>query len=252
MRSDPSVFRLRLLSLAFIAFSLLLIARLYFVQIVHGEEYAKNAFSQYVAQAPDVANRGTIFFTEKDGTLTTAAVMQTGWRVAIVPKDIENADEIYEMLNAITPVDKEKFDASAAKTNDPYEEILFRVPNDIAKKIRSKKMPGVLLVQDGWRFYPAKDLAAQTIGFVAFKGDAKVGVYGLERQWQDTLAESHMGTYVNPFAEIFANVGAMISSDTSGLEGDVVTTIEPTVQRKLESTLDSVMEEYSPRLSGGI
>src|SRR5262249_52024243 len=149
-----------------------------------------DAFSQYVAQAPDIGKRGTIYFTDKDGTLASAAVIQTGWRVAIVPKDIIDVEKTYQMLNQITPVDRERYENSVEKKNDPYEEVAYRVPDDAANKIRAKKLPGVILVQDGWRFYPAHDLAAQAIGFVGYQGDEKVGVYGLERQWQNTLAET--------------------------------------------------------------
>ena len=248
------VIRARILGVLFIAIALLLSVRLYFLQIVNGSDYAQDAKGQYQEAAPETEARGAIYFTTKDGGLVSAAVMQAGWRVAVTPKDIVDPEQVYAQLSALTPVDRDRFAVSAAKSADPYEEVAFRVSDSAATKIRSLKIPGVLLVQDTWRSYPAGELAAQTVGFVAFQGagTTKTGVYGLERSWQDTLNETTSGMYVNPFAEIFANVRSALSSDPASQQGDIVTSIEPTVQTQLENTLDGVVKTYTPRLVGGI
>lgn len=253
MRSEL-VFRARLLVGAFVLVAILLAIRLYFVQIVHGSDYAKDAMGQYTELSPDTETRGDIYFTTKDGDLVAAAVMQSGWRIAINPKDIENPDALYSALSTVTPIDRDRFMASAAKKTDPYEEVAFRVSDAAAAAIRAKKLPGVILVQDQWRNYPGGELAAQVLGFTGYKGQSqsRVGVYGLERGWETTLTETTSGLYVNPFAEIFTNVQAALSSDPSSQEGDVVTSIEPSVQAELEKTLDGVMKTYTPRLAGGI
>jgi len=249
---ETLVFRARILCACFIFLAILLIVRLYFVQIVHGESYSDDAQGQYVERAPDTLSRGDIFFSSKSGTPIPVAVMQSGWRIAISPKDIENAEATYEKLVGATPVDRERFFASAKKVTDPYEEVAFRITDDAAEKIRSLKLKGVLLVQDQWRSYPAGELAAQIIGFVGYKGDTKTGVYGLERYWQDTLAHKAAELYVNPFAEIFTNVKAALTPDPSKQEGSIITTIEPTTQAQLEKTLEGVMKTYTPRFAGGI
>lgn len=246
------VLRARILCGFFILAAILLIVRLYLVQIVHGEEYRKSAVAQYVEPNPDTEDRGAIYFTDKNGEIVSAAVMQTGWRIALVPKDITDAEKVYAALNAITPIDEERFLASAEKKNDPYEEVAFRLSDEAAAKIRALKIEGILLVADQWRFYPAHELASHVIGFVGYQGDRKTGVYGLERGWQDTLEKMAGGLYVNPFAEIFTNVKAALSADPAREKGSIITSIEPTVQGKLEATLDTVMKTYSPRISGGI
>lgn len=244
--------RLRILSALFILIAVLLTLQLYFVQIVHGKKYQRDALGQYVESAPDTQGRAGIFFTKKDGNLVAAAVMQQGWRIAIDPRELTDAEGVFAQLSAVTPIDRERFFGSAAKNKDPYEEVAFRVDDDAAAKIRAQKIPGVILVQDQWRYYPAGSLAAHTIGFVGYQGDAKVGVYGLERQWQDTLARVTSGLYINPFAEIFANVGSALSIDPSAHKGSIITSIEPSVQRRLEDTLDEVFATYTPKLLGGI
>jgi cell division protein FtsI/penicillin-binding protein 2 len=234
--------------------AVLLVARLYFVQIVHGAEYQKDATTQYVEANPDTTDRGNIYFTAKDGGLVSAAVMQTGWRIAIQPKNVTDSVGEYEKLNAVTPIDHDAFFASAAKTTDPYEEVAVHLSDDIADKVRALDLPGVILVSDQWRFYPGRELAAQALGFLGFSGTStvKVGVYGLEKEWQTTLAETGGSLYVNPFAEIFTNLQDAVTSDPAAREGSIVTSIEPSVQQQLESTLDDVMKTYTPKLAGGI
>ncbi len=246
------VLRVRILCAFFILAALLLLVRLYFVQVVHGDEYRRNAESQYVEPDPDTENRGSIFFTTKDDKAVAAAVMQSGWRIAIRPSEITDAEALYAELSAHTTVDKERLINAVAKKDDPYEEVAFRVSDDAVKKIRARKLTGVILVQDQWRLYPGGSLAANVVGFVGYKGSKKTGVYGLERSWQDTLQDASAGLYVNPFAEIFSNVKSALSLDPSAHHGSVVTSIEPSVQHELESTLDEVMKTYTPRIAGGI
>ncbi|MDO8562197.1 MAG: hypothetical protein Q7S05_05300, partial [bacterium] len=235
------------LSWVFIVGAILLILRLYFVQIIHGEEYERDAISQYREPSPDTGNRGDIFFKKIDGSLVAAAVMQAGWRIAIQPKTLTDADAVYDKLNAILQIDKEKFFASASKKNDPYEEIAFRVSDSAASDVRNLKIPGVILVQDQWRMYPAGALAAHAIGFVGFQGNKKVGVYGLERYYEDLLSRESSGLYVNPFAEIFTNMGTLLALDPTTRQGDAITSIEPSVEQNLESVLGNVKKTYSPK-----
>lgn len=247
------VLRARILSGIFILIAVLLTARLYFVQIVLGEGYREDASAQYaVKTGSQITDRGDIFFTKQDGTPVAGAVMQAGWRVAIAPKDITDPKQILDALSAEATVDEERFFASAAKTADPYEEVAFRLSDESADAIRAKKLPGVLLVRDQWRYYPAGELAGHVLGFVGFQGDKKVGVYGLERFWETTLSRISSGLYVNPFAEIFTNLEAAFAADPASQEGSIVTTIEPLVETRLEETLGGVMETYSPKFAGGI
>lgn len=248
------VSRARLLSGLFIVAALLLLARLYFVQIVHGPEYRERAAGQYVQAASDTEDRSAILFMKRDGTPVAAAVMQSGWRIAIEPDLIRDADAAYAALSALTPVDSKRFFSSAAKKGDPYEDVAFRVNADAAKAVRALQIPGVILAQDQWRDYPAGGLAAHTIGFVGYSGDTKKkqGVYGLERFWQSTLAGNASGLYVNPFAELFASIGSALSSDVAGQTGSVITSIEPGAQVYLEEVLDDVMEAYGSKTAGGI
>src|SRR3989344_7611545 len=112
---ETLVIRARVLGVVFIAIALLLSVRLYFLQVVKGADYAQNAKGQYQEAAPETEARGAIYFTTKDGALVSAAVMQSGWRIALTPKDVVEPERLYEKINAIAPVDYDRFTASVAK-----------------------------------------------------------------------------------------------------------------------------------------
>lgn len=246
------VLRVRVLSLFAIIAALLLIVRLYFVQIVHGEDYRADALGQYVEGSGEMPDRGKILFTTKTGEHPVAATMQGGWRLAINPKLLENADDAFAALEKVAPVERERFFASAAKKDDPYEEVAFKLTDDEAAAVRELAIQGATTVRDEWRFYPARELAAHALGFVGFRGDIKEGVYGLERYWEDTLRKDGSGLYVNPFAEIFTNVSALVSNEVGSHEGNVITSLEPDVQRQLEDSLEKIVAAHSPKAAGGI
>jgi cell division protein FtsI (penicillin-binding protein 3)/stage V sporulation protein D (sporulation-specific penicillin-binding protein) len=221
------------------------------LQIVSADEFDAKADRQYLQSTYDYYNRGSIFFSTKDGEQVSAATLKSGFVVAINPDLVRNSEETYKAVSEIIPLDYDDFMAKAEKVDDPYEEIAKRIPADKADAINNLNLPGVTLYKERWRFYPGNAMAAQTIGFVAYKDEELAGRYGLERYYEDVLGRNNDEVYVNFFAEIFSNIQETLAGDNS-LEGDVVTSIEPSVQSYLERTLAQVRETWDPQVAGGI
>lgn len=244
--------RIRLIASCILFFSLLLIARLYFIQIVHGDVYSERANRQYVRPNQDVYNRGSIFFQTKEGEKVSAATLASGFTLAIDPRLITDGEGVYQKMNAIWALDKEDFLGHAGKKDDPYEEIARRVPEKEALAIDALGIPGVHIYRERWRYYPGKELAAQSIGFVGFKGKTETGVTGLERYYNDVLERDSSAVNVNFFAEVFSTIGSAVFDSGKKEAGDVVTTIEPSVEQYLEKILKDVQKQYQSELVGGI
>jgi stage V sporulation protein D (sporulation-specific penicillin-binding protein) len=244
--------RIRIITFGIFLFALVLILRLYFVQIVHGEEYARRAENQYIRPTQQsVFDRGSIFFTGRDGTRLSAATLRSGYILAMVPAQISEAELVYKKLSEIIDIDKQIFLTRAARTNDSYEEIANHISEDDAKKIRALSLSGIALYPERWRNYPAGELAAHTIGFLGFVEDDYAGRYGLERYYEDVLDRSSSGADINFFAEIFSEIGKIIFSNRER-EGDIVTTIDPSVQAFLESTLSGVQTTWGSKQTSGV
>jgi cell division protein FtsI/penicillin-binding protein 2 len=74
--------RIRIVAVCVLLFASLLFVKLYSLQIVHYQDFADRADRQY--QRPsDAFNRGTIYFSDKDGGLISAATLKTGFILAI-------------------------------------------------------------------------------------------------------------------------------------------------------------------------
>ena len=244
--------RTRTFSVCILIFALILVSRLFFVQVVQSSTYDDLADRQYVTSSTNIFERGNIFFTDKDENLVSAATQTLGYKMAIVPEKIKDPEDIYQKIVAIVPeIDKQDFLRKAAKENDPYEEIAKELSKDQAKLISELDLSGVQLHKEKWRFYPGGNLAAHALGFVAYKGDELAGRYGLERQYDDVLRRDEDTPYVNFFAEVFSNINETFF-EGAVKKGHVVTTIEPKVQTNLERELSLVQEKRNTQSIGGI
>ncbi len=236
-----------------LALALLLIVRLYQIQIAHGESYRENAERQYVHTGKDFFNRGSIFFTTRHGEQVSAATVKTGFLLAINPSVIDDPEALYTRLSALAPVDRELFMKRTDDASVTYAEVATELTNEQGAAIEALDLKGVSLYRNQWRYYPGDMLAAHTVGFVAYDGDTLAGRYGLERYYNDTLTREDEKLSVNFFAEIFSNIEDVIfHTDEQSRAGDIVTSIEPTVTRTLQDEIASVHERWNSKLTGGI
>ncbi len=244
--------RIRILSAIIVGLMCVLVIRLYVLQVIRGEDYREMGENQYVHTVRDLYKRGNIYFTTKDGELVSGATIKTGFLLSIDPSKIANADAVYEQLSAVIPIDKETFLIRANKKDKTYQEIEREVTNEDAEKIKALKIEGVKLYRNQWRYYPGKSLAARTLGFVGYNENILEGKYGLERYYENVLSRDNEHLSVNFFAEIFSNLGDLIFDASKTEEGDIITTIEPTVARTLDRVLMNAQQTWNSSVTGGI
>jgi len=226
-------------------------ARLYYLQVMYGDTFVTQAERQNINENTLSYNRGEIYFESKTGEMIPAAISRSGFTVAINPKIIKDPEEIYRNLSQVLALDKEEFLIKAAKKDDPYEEIAKHLNTETADKINALNMYGVTMSTDKWRFYPGGKLASNVIGFVAFKENTLAGRYGLERYYEDILKRDPSKAYNNFFAEFFSNVKESLK-DYPQEEGNVITSIEPSVQLFLEDELKNTRDKWGSDEAGGI
>lgn len=246
------IWRLRLLTGFVVLAALIIVGKLYVVQVVHGSTYKERAERQYLRPQAGVFERGSILFREDvSGRELSAATLQTGFTLAIAPSRLSDAASAYAELSALTDLDRALFFSKAEKKDDSYEVLLNRLDEATALLISEKKIPGVILEREQWRYYPAGSRAAQTIGFVAYDGDVIKGRYGLERYYEDVLSRGEENLYANFFVELVGGVQDIFGA-RENLKGDIVTTIDPSVQIALEEKLKAIAGKWGTRKTGGI
>lgn len=245
------VSRIRIVTALVFLFASILVVRLYFVQIVSGQDFSNRADRQYVQPNQILYDRGSIFFEDKDGLRFSGATLKSGFTVALQPDSIVDPYKAYNKIASVLSIDKEQFITKSNKKGDPYEVVAKQVSTEIGRKIDDFNISGVGIYKEQWRFYPGGTLAAHTLGFVGYDGDDLSGRYGLERYYNDTLSRDDNGLYVNFFAEIFANI-SVFNSGKAKRTGDIITSIEPSVQLYLEDRLEEVHTKWNSKQTAGI
>ncbi len=227
--------------------------KLFFLQIVKGDEYAELADRQYLKSAKTFLNRGSIYFSRRDGVLVPAATLKQQFILSLNPQLIQNPEDVYELLSTQVDIDREFFQ-SRVERNSAYEKIADNLNQETADQIRSLNLRGVDIAKEKKRIYPAGSLASHTIGLMSYHNNDFVGTYGLEKYYDYILTHKQTGSFASFFAEIFLNLADEIkpNEEESSREGDLILTIEPIVQGLLERELESLVNKYSAEGAGGI
>lgn len=249
------VLRIRIITGCILFLAFILIGRLYQVQVLANDFYTEKAERQYVHTKQDLYSRGSIFFMTKDNERVSAASVRSGYLLAFNPSMIGSAIDVCNALSSHVTLTPERCVDRASLSDRTYVEIDETVDADTADKIEALDLDGVQLYRNQWRYYPGGSMAARSIGFVGFTeaSDTELhGKYGLERFYDDVLLKERDVRSVNFFAEIFSNLGDMVYRKEKMLQGDIVTTMEPTVARMLDSVLTETNDRYSSELTGAI
>lgn len=245
-------FRIRIIVVCTFLCALVIVARLYHVQILYGEVYEKKAQKQYLKPSLANMNRGSIFFTEKNGDKISVATIKEGYTVSINPKSIKDADQVYEALSEYIEIDKEIFLDKVMKKDNSYFELGKRLESQIGQSINALNLEGVFANKENWRIYPADFLSSHTIGITGLdKNNVLAGRYGLESYYEKILSRKTISSNINFFAELFSNIKKTVFSEESR-EGDLISSIEPTVASYLEKTLSDTQDKWKSDSIGGI
>ena len=251
MKSNSVNLRLKIISFFIILVSFVFVYRIFVLQIVKKDFFTEKADRQYVASASGIFERGTIFFTRKDGELVSGAIQISGFKLAIKPNQIKDKERLYKNINNIIPIDYDDFITKADKKTDPYEEIKTGLSKQEADKLQKLKLKEIELVKEKWRFYPGQNILSQSLGFVAYNQNNLEGRYGLEREYNEILSRNPNESYVNFFAEVFADLNDNLFLNKTK-KGDLITTIEPNVQSFLEKEINNVLKKYNADQIGAI
>lgn len=241
--------RVVLILIGFVLVAIIILHRLYTLQIIQGEKYREKANAQHTVKNDETFDRGSIFFQDKDGKLISAATLESGFTISISPNVIIHPEDVYNNLGLFLDIDEDYYINRAYKENDPYEIIAKRVPFETGQKIKDLRMIGVQSTPEKWRYYPANNLASQTIGFVAFRDDELRGQYGLERYYDDILVRKNQSAFRNFFIEIFST--DKIEKNNDDLVS-IVTTIDPNIQFLLQEEVNKTFKKWGSKNVGAI
>ena len=224
------------------------ILRLFQVQIVKNNFYKALAQDQHEFFQETISKRGEIFIKDLySDQLYPLAVNKELSTVYASPKTVVNKSETANRLSEILELDEERIFNLLNKKDDPYEVIKISVLDDVIEKIEKEEFVGIGIIPEVVRYYPGNNLASNLVGFLGFKGNKRVGQYGIEGYYNDRL-EGTMG-----FLEIEKDVSGnwisfgLKSSKAPENGDDIILTIDQTIQYLAEKKLDNAINKYGAK-----
>ena len=242
-----------LMAVCGIAAFLVLLVRLYKLQIIDHDRYEQLAIQQQLREAPCSAARGVIY----DSNMNPLAVSASVDNVYLSPAEIEMYGEDKELiadnLSRILGLDRSDILKKTSQTGSWYVTVARKIESEKADEVRRFKseygLRGVRLETDTKRYYPNSSLACHLIGFV---GTDNYGLEGIEAQYDSALAGTAGKTVRATNAYGTELMFSHFEEYYPGEDGyDIVTTVDSTIQYYIEKHLKQAVEDYDIQNGAG-
>jgi penicillin-binding protein 2 len=227
----------------------LIFFRLWYLQILSGDQYLAEANNNRVREVTLEAPRGKI--VDRDGNVLVDNVPGNAVKISPekLPRDSRGKTVLYARLSKVLgenrrtlrkdvqdQINQQPFSAATVKADAPYSVVAYL-------KERAQQFPGVTVEQTSFRRYPRHTLAAQLVGYVGqvsedalkqkiypgVKQGDRVGIAGIESSYDKYLRGRNGAT--------------RIQVDSQGNPHGELTTRVPVPGRQLKLTLDLAVQK---------
>jgi len=218
-----------------------LVSRLFQKQVLEHDQYSAIAANQSISARVELADRGEILATDKEGKTYPLAASVWTYYVSVSPRAVANKEKLAELLaNDIPQLTKDSIFNQINNDKVYVPPIISGLDEATANKIRDKNYRGVYVGTELSRQYPEADgIAPQVVGFVGADGQGK---YGIEAYY-DGLLRGKTG-------QALARQDSLgrllyILGETRPVNGQqVVLSLDYNLQYFVESKLQAALETY--------
>lgn len=204
---EQSIFRnrARFAFAVVIALSLLLLSRLFVLQVLQYDRFATASDKNRIQTEPIVPTRGLIF----DRNNELVANNKPSFKLALVVEQVSDMDETLSIISKLITLNDEqiiRFKKVSKQYHRPYEPVRLRSKlseTEIAIiAVNQHKLPGIRVLGELVRNYPHLDNFAHSVGYVGrlnekettklidpsnYKGTHYFGKTGLEKFYENSL-----------------------------------------------------------------
>lgn len=243
---------------AFIVF--ILISRMAFLQIVHGNYFLQKAENNRIRLMPVTAPRGV--FYDRSGVPLVSN--RPGFSVSLVPISGPIPEEVLQRLAIILGMDVKAIKDKIIQQDNSLEPI--RIKNDIGQDIitrieeRREELPGVVLEIQSVRNYVNHELAAHLFGYVGEISDSEltrkkaegyktgdiIGKFGLEKVYDKEIRGIDGGAQVE--VDVTGRPVKMLEKKEPVLGSSLVLTIDAKIQKAAEKAIDNRLNYLQKKL----
>lgn len=218
----------------FIFVLMLLLVRLFYIQMFRAPELQKAAYEQQTRDRLIAPERGDILDRKGVALATTKTVAS----VSVIHAQVEEPEKVAKILSERLDLD---YNDTLEKVNKRVAlmRIKTKVDKETAEEIGALKLKGVMIDEDILRIYPYNTLAAQVIGFV---GKDNQGIIGLESKYEGYLKgeKGKIMTQTDGAGHEIKNSEQNRVAPVAGY--DLVTSIDVNIQQYAEQTIEKAVK----------
>src|SRR5919202_4007334 len=177
--------RLTLLYVLLLAVALIILARLFYWQVVRHDDLSSKAYVQRERTITEYARRGDILTS--DGALLATDVYV--YEIAAHPPVISDAQRTAALLAPVLNAGEAELARLLQQKDQSTVMVDRNAPSNAGSKLlelrAAGKLAGVDFIAKPYRRYPGGSLAAHLVGFV---NAGRKGAYGVEQYYDELLA----------------------------------------------------------------
>ena len=237
-----TILRKRLLAIVLAVTFLLscVIGRLFYIQIIWGEEIQEKAIDQWTREIPVVAKRGNI--TDRNGVVL--AENGDTYTVFVRKKAVADIKELSKILSNVLEMDYSFVLNRLTNTISSEVSIKKQVSKEKIDKLLSYNFDGVYFSRDNFRVYPYGDFLSSVLGFTSTDGK---GQAGLELYYDKYLSGTN-GEILYETDIVGVEIGDGNASYIPATDGlSVKLTIDYDIQRLTETAMENAMKVHSAK-----
>ena len=219
---------------------LLIIGRLFYLQIIKGGWLQEKAIDQWSRELPLNAVRGDIL--DRNGV--TLATNYSTYDIYVRPSMVENKELVSLELSRILAMDYDSVYKKVSNNRVSESLIKLQVEKDIVDKIKSCNLIGVKFSENNSRYYPYGSYLTQVLGFTTIDN---VGQAGLEAYYNRYL--TGVDGYVLEESDVKGvKIDNTLESYVPSIAGmNLELTIDINIQSFAENALSQLMLEQKPK-----
>ena len=176
--------RVNLIRLFLFAVGLVIIAKLFYIQVIKHDYYQGKALAEHVKKYEIQPKRGLIYAMDGDNKLPIV-LNEERFEIYADPKLIKNDQEAAKELSKILKIDEAEIAQKIENKDSRYAIIAKKATKTEAESVKGLDIIGIGQRKIFIRTYPQGQLAAQVLGFV---NDNQEGQYGVEGSQNAKLA----------------------------------------------------------------
>lgn len=224
------------------AIGLILIGRLFYLQVIQHSHYDKLAIAEQQKKFTLPAQRGTLYY--RDGEDVVPAVLNTDvYTLFADPKEVTDYKESAQLIAGKLGLNRSDVEKKLRTPDTAYVVLAKRLDRaTVDNLLKSKdKLRGINVTAVPQRVYPENELGAQLLGFVNDEGQGQYGIEGaLNKRLAGTSGVLKATTDVNgvPLSVDDRNNVAQQPEDGDNL----VLTVDRNIQAEAEAALKAGLE----------